>query len=71
MADDDFAWLVEHGPELFRAYAGKWIAVHAGEVVGVGDTATEAAEQARAKVEDSEFILEAVEAETDVIYADL
>lgn len=69
MRNDDFAWLVEHGPELFREYAGKWIAVRDGEVIGVGETATEAAEQARDRAEDGEFILEAVDVEADVIYA--
>ena len=68
MRNNDFAWLAEHGPELFREYAGKWIAVHDGEVVGVGETATEAAEQARTKVDDTDFILEAVDTEADVIY---
>lgn len=68
MRNNDFAWLAEHGPELFREYAGKWIAVHDGEVIGVGETTTEAAEQARAKVEDTDFILEAVDTEADVIY---
>ena len=68
MRNDDFAWLVEHGPELFREYAGKWIAVRDGEVIGVGETATEAAEQARGRAEDGEFILEAVDVEVDVIY---
>jgi len=68
MRDDDFAWLVEHGPEVFSEYAGKWIAVRDGQIVGVGTTATEAAGQARAKVPDGEFILEAVDAEADVIY---
>ncbi len=67
--DNDFAWLVEHGPELFREYSGKWIAVHNGEVVGVGDTATEAAQQARAKVPDGDFVLEGVDFDADVIYA--
>jgi len=69
MRDDDFAWLVENGPHLFTEYAGKWIAVRDGEVVGVGTTATEAAEQARRKVGDEQFILEAIDAEADVIYA--
>lgn len=68
MRNNDFAWLAEHGPELFREYAGKWIAVHDGEVIGVGETATEAAEQAQAKVEDTDFVLEAVDTEADVIY---
>ena len=68
MRDDDFKWLVEHGVELFREYAGKWIAVRDGEVIGVGDTATEAAAQGREKAEDGDFILEAVDAEADVIY---
>lgn len=68
MRDNDFSWLAEHAPELFRQYAGKWIAVRNGEVIGVGATATEAARQAHEKAEDGEFILEAVDAEADVIY---
>ncbi len=68
MRDDDFAWLVEHGPELFRKYAGKWIAVHDGEVIGVGETATEAAQQGRENARDGDFILEGVDTEADVIY---
>jgi hypothetical protein len=68
MHDNDFAWLSEHSTELFNQYAGKWIAVRDSEIIGVGDTATEAAERAREKVGDGEFILEAVDAETDVIY---
>lgn len=68
MRDDDFAWLVEHGAELFRKYAGKWIAVRNGEVIGVGETATEAAERGREKATDGDFILEAVDTEADVIY---
>ncbi len=71
MVADDFKWLVEHGVDLAREYAGKWIAVRDGEVVGVGDTATEAAEQARSRDKDKPFILEAVESEADVIYANL
>ena len=69
MKDRDVAWMIEHGPELYRDYAGKWIAVYEGQVIGVGDTATEAAEQARAKAKDGDFILEALDAEADVIYA--
>jgi hypothetical protein len=68
MAEHDFNWLMEHGPELYRRYAGKWIAVYKGEVIGVGDTALEAAEQARKKAKDGEYILEALDAEADVIY---
>ncbi len=68
MRDNDFNWLVEHGPELYRKYPGKWIAVHNGEVIGVGDTATEAAEQARKTAKDGDYILEALDAEADVIY---
>ena len=71
MVDADFAWLTDHGAELFRRFAGKWIAVHNGEVIGVGDTATEAAEQARTKADDAEFILEALDSDADVIYAGL
>ncbi len=69
MSSPDFAWLIEHGVEICEKYAGKWIAVHDGRVVGVGDTAPEAAERARAETGDGDFILEAVDAEADVIYA--
>ncbi|MFH0983647.1 MAG: DUF5678 domain-containing protein [Planctomycetota bacterium] len=68
MVDSDFAWLVEHSPELFEQYRGRWITVRDAEVVGVGDTAPEAAEKARARVPDGDFILEAVDHEADVIY---
>lgn len=68
MRDEDFAWLVEHGTDLFEEYAGKWIAVRGGEVIGVGETATEAAEQAREKANGDGFILEAVGTGADVIY---
>ena len=68
MASADFAWLIEHGPEIAEEYGGKWIAVHDGQVVGVGDTATEAAEKARAETGNGEFILEAVDPEADVVY---
>jgi len=68
MKDKDFAWLTEHGAELIRKYAGKWIAVADGKVVGIGDTAPEAAQQATEKVPTGEFILEHVNAEVDAIY---
>lgn len=69
MKDTDLTWLAEHGADLHEKYAGKWIAVYNGEVVGVGDTATEAAQQARKKAPDGEFILEALDPSGDVIYA--
>lgn len=71
MSSSDFGWLIEHGPEIYERYAGKWIAVHAGKIVGVGETATEAAKAARAEVGNAGFILEAVDRESDVIYAGL
>ena len=68
MQDADFNWLNDHALDIWRTYAGKWIAVHKGRIVGVGDTATEAAAEARAATGDGEFILEAVDKEADVIY---
>ncbi len=65
----DFNWLNENGPKIFEQYRGKWIAVHEKKVIGVGDTATEAAEQARRDNPEAEFILEAVDNEADVVYA--
>ena len=67
----DFNWLVENGPEILERYDGKWIAVHAGKVIGVGETALEADAQARECQPDGDFILEAVDREPDVIYAGL
>jgi hypothetical protein len=63
----DFAWLTDHSLEIFEKYAGKWIAVFNGEVVGVGNTATEAADQAEAKYPDQRYILEAVDSEPERI----
>ncbi len=71
MRDKDFAWLVAQAPRLYRAYAGKWIAVHNEQVIGVGNAAPEVAEQARKKAPDGEFILEALEPEADVISGSL
>ncbi|MBI5765084.1 MAG: hypothetical protein HZA51_16335 [Planctomycetes bacterium] len=63
----DFAWLTEHSLEIYEKYAGKWIAVHNGEVVGVGDTATEAAAQAEAKCPNGNFLFEWVDPELERI----
>lgn len=71
MSDSDFAWLAEHAPEVAKQHAGKWIAVHDGRIVGVGDTATEAAAEARRGDPQAQFILEAVTDNADVIYAGL
>ncbi len=67
MNDKDFAWLIEHSEEVGERYAGKWVAVRDGEIVGSGDTATEACEQAREKGE-GPFVLEAIDRSADVIY---
>lgn len=68
MTSPDFAWLVEHDREIFEKYRGQWVAVWNREVVGAGSTACEAAEQAESKVGDVDYVLEAVDWETDVIY---
>lgn len=62
---DDFAWLTEHSREIDEKYAGKWIAVFNGQVAGVGDTATEAADQAEAKHPGGNFIFERVDPEPE------
>ncbi len=61
----DFAWLTDHSDELQRQYAGKWIAVHDGQVIGVGSTATEAARQADERCPDGDYILEWVNPEPE------
>jgi len=67
----DFAWLADQGSEFFRLYAGKCIAVLNGEVIGVGDTATEAVDQAEKRAPGADYVLEAIDTTADVIYADL
>jgi Family of unknown function (DUF5678) len=62
---NDFAWLTEHSLEIYEKYPGKWIAILDGEVVGVGNTAPEAAQQAEAKHPNSAFILEHVDPNTE------
>lgn len=61
MSDSDFAWLIAHGQELSDQYAGKWIAVFDHQVIGVGETAVQAAEKAEEKHPGADFILEAVD----------
>lgn len=71
MNSADFSWLAEHGVELHEKYAGKWIAVYDGEVIGVGDTATEAAALADKKRPEGDYILQALDRSGDAIYAGL
>ena len=68
MADSDFAWLIETNQQFYDKYAGKWVAIRGSEVIGVGETAVEAATQARKQASDDEFVLEAIDQEADVIY---
>ena len=65
---DDFAWLTEHSLEIHEKYAGKWIAILDGDVVGVGETATEAATQAEARHPSAAFLFAKVERDLDTIY---
>ena len=64
---NEFAWLTEHSREIDEKYPGKWIAVLDGEVIGVGDTATEAAQQAEEKHAGADYVLEAVDPEPERI----
>ncbi len=64
---EDFAWLTEHSQEIYEQYSGKWIAVLDGQVIGVGDTATQAAEQAEAAHPGADYILESVDPEPERI----
>ena len=66
---DDFAWLTEHSRDIYERYAGKWIAVLDGEVIAVGETAVEAANEAERQHPRGDYILEKVERDVDVIYA--
>lgn len=67
----DSAWMSEHSLELEAKYGGKWIAVHDRQVIGVGDTAVEANAEARKICPQGGFVLEAVEAHTDTLYASI
>lgn len=61
----DFAWLTEHSREIYEKYSGKWIAVLDGQIIGVGDSATEAARRAEAEHPGADYILEAVDREPE------
>ncbi len=63
----DCAWLTEHSLEIYQKYPGQWIAVLDGKVVGVGSTATEAADQAEVEHPDANYILEWVDPEPERI----
>jgi hypothetical protein len=71
MKTTDFSWLAEHGVELHNKYAGKWIAVYDGEVIAVGDTATDVAALADQKRPEGDYILQALDRSGDAIYAGL
>lgn len=61
----DFAWLTDHSREIYEKYSGKWIAVLDGQVVGVANTATEAAGMADESHPGADFVLEAVDPEPE------
>ncbi|KKN75229.1 hypothetical protein LCGC14_0382280 [marine sediment metagenome] len=42
-------WFYAHEAEMVAQYGGRWIAISGETVIGVGDGASEAAEQARAR----------------------
>lgn len=69
METSDFAWLIEHDNELHTRYRGKWVAIWQGQVIGIGDTAPAASAQAESKAPGQDYILHAIDAQTDVIYA--
>ena len=66
----DCDWLAQHGLELSAHYPGKWIAVHDGEVIGAGDTLSEAGEQALQRRPQHDFILEQINVDVDVPHVD-
>ena len=63
----DFAWLTEHSRKMCEEYSGKWVAVLNGEIIGIGDTATEAARQAELQHPGADYILESVDPEPERI----
>lgn len=60
-------WLAANGAGLQRLYAGKWVAAFNDQVVGVGDTATEADEQALRAGSRGAHVLQAIEPVEDRI----
>lgn len=63
----DFLWLNKHTPELQDKYAGKWIAVINQEIVGSGDSATEAFSKAQKKYPNVKPLLDFVPTEECLI----
>jgi hypothetical protein len=64
---DEFAWLTQHSLEIYKKYAGKWVAVCNSEVAGVGDTAINAATQAEEKYPGADCLFEWVDPESERI----
>lgn len=65
--NQDFLWLNQHTPELQDKYGGKWIAVVKQEVVGIGNSAVEAFNEARKKFPDVRPLLDFVPTEECLI----
>jgi len=54
--EQELEWASKHSEELER-YAGKWVAIVGEAVVGVGETAQEALEEARQKSAQTPLLL--------------
>jgi hypothetical protein len=63
----DFLWLNQNTPDLQDRYAGKWIAVINQEVVGSGDSATEAYNMAQKRYPNVKPLLDFVPTEECLI----
>lgn len=78
MSDPDMGWLAEQrramerrarqDHEVHEKYRGKWVARVDGAVIASGETVMEAIRAADAACAGREYVLEAVDYETDVIY---
>lgn len=60
-AEADSNWRAEHDAELLARYAGQWIAIRAGAIIGVGDTGVAASEQAEQVTRPGGYILCAID----------
>ena len=68
MPISEFAWLVEYDRKLCEKQRGKWIAIWNDEEIGVGDTATQVADQADIRRREGDYLLQAYDLQTDVIH---
>ena len=63
----DLEWFASNPPELGQ-HKGKYVAIFGGEVIGAGDTMTEASTRAREKVKDCDPLIAYIDESNEMIF---